>query len=100
MLRHALALIAVTAAFALAAPGCGNEQLSVADYDTTCDDASDCSAVYIGECSSDMCPNAAINTTDLAKYQGDANALDCEFSPGCTTKVSVTCKAGKCAVGK
>ncbi len=101
MLRHTFALIAAAIALAFVAPGCSPSQLSIDDYDTTCMDPTDCVGVYVGDCSSCMCPNAAINQIDLAKYQGDESALACSMGQGCECPLAkVTCTAGKCAIGK
>ena len=101
MLRHAFTLLAAASVIALVAPGCSPEQLTLTDYDTTCMDASDCVAVYVGDCSSCMCPNAAINQGDLAKYQGDERALGCSGAQACDcAATTVSCTAGKCAIGK
>ena len=47
-------------------------QISVATFDTTCSEDSDCVAVFQGAvCDACRCPNAAINGRDLEKYSKD-----------------------------
>jgi hypothetical protein len=101
MLRHVIVASFAVAAVVAFAPGCSPEQLNLDDYDTTCMDASDCVGVYVGDCSSCMCENAAINQEDLAKYQGDVTALGCSMGQNCDCPAAkVTCTAGKCGIGK
>jgi hypothetical protein len=101
MFRHAFALFASAALTALALSACSGEQLNVDDYDRTCEDATDCVGIYVGDCDSCACDNAAINQSDLAKYQGDVTALECTHDASCKCATpAVSCKAGKCALGK
>ena len=101
MLRHAFTLLVAATAVTLATPGCSPAQLTLTDYDTNCMDATDCVGVYIGDCSSCMCPNAAINQTDLAKYQGDVAALGCSMGQNCDCAMAkISCTAGKCAIAQ
>jgi hypothetical protein len=101
MLRHALILLGASATVALFAPGCSPAQLTLSDYDQSCMDASECVAVYVGDCSSCMCPNAAINQVDLAKYQGDEAALGCMTGQNCDCAMPIiTCSNGTCGLGK
>src|ERR1051325_1974274 len=96
MLRHLFAAAAF-AAFAVAA--CSGAALTLSDYDTACQEDVDCVGVYIGDCSSCMCPNAAIAKTDLPKYEGDARALDCGSAQNCDCAlVDVACQHGVCQV--
>jgi hypothetical protein len=101
MLRHVFAAVAALGLTALFAPACDGESLTLTDYDVTCDDASDCVGIYVGDCGDCNCPNAAINQSDLPHYQGDATALACDSGPSCDCAApKVQCKSGKCVIGK
>lgn len=59
--------------------GCGDDTLSLRDYNTSCVATSDCVAVYIGDvCDcADRCPNAAIHQASYSQYKEDDEATRC-----------------------
>jgi hypothetical protein len=76
--------------------------ISPADYDLTCDDDSDCVAVFLGDlCQGCFCKFGAINVADEAKHDADLAAKSkgvpttstcgCPFLP-------VACDGGQCTV--
>ncbi len=88
--------------FVLAA--CGSTTASttvdVTSFDQSCKAATDCTAVINGSVCACNCPNAAINTNDLASYTQAEEAaamgcpaigLDCAECPA----VTVVCQQGK-----
>lgn len=96
-----LSILGLSVAAALSAEAC-SKTASITDFDTSCQQDSDCIAVYIGPpvCCSGM--NAAINASDLAKYDAEIAAQDrgfvcnvaCIEPPGPTPVPA--CSAGTC----
>jgi hypothetical protein len=78
--------------------GGGNGVISLSSYDTSCQQASDCTAVAVGSLGCCDCPNAAINGSDLAKYQADANAArgQCNLLCGACPLTASICAQGTC----
>ena len=65
--------------------GCGGQTLDLDDYNTSCQSAADCVAVFIGDVCDcdDRCPNAAINRASLVSYAEDAEATSCGWRTRC-----------------
>lgn len=99
-IHHSLASAVVVAILAASCSGGG---LSAGSYDTSCQAASDCEAVFIGHPSGCCdCPNSAINKSDDAKYEADLNAAEqgiahCNIICNCPN-ATPTCESGKCGV--
>jgi len=75
------------------------------NYQRSCSADGDCAAVYSGDtCALCPCPNAAIATTELTRYQSDAQSLHgrCHSNAqaDCVPCQAVTafCLDGTCAV--
>jgi hypothetical protein len=73
-------------------------------YSQTCSVDGDCSPVYSGQlCDACRCPNAAINTSDLARYNADQSTLlgHCGLQRGIAcdcVQATAHCDAGACTV--
>jgi hypothetical protein len=87
----------------LAFGACGSPTLDGASFDTACVADQDCVGVFLGDpCSSACdCPNAAINKSDLARYQSDlaADRAACSSKSACVADCvapTATCKLGVC----
>jgi hypothetical protein len=95
---------------ALALCACGSDdtldrhstRVEVADYATTCEAAADCAAVAVGQfCPCPPCANAAINASDLGRYQAKVSAIHCSVSGkcgACGTPPAVDCVDGGCTL--
>jgi hypothetical protein len=97
--RRSIAAFAVAASCGFWATACGVPPLDIANYDRSCQQASDCVAVYIGGCSGCLCPNTAINRRSQAQYEEDFMMLECTGEACPCVPVPPTCKAGQCAAG-
>lgn len=89
------------------APPAAPAVITVATYDTTCSEDSDCVAVYQGAvCQACFCPNAALNRKDLEKYSKDLEKAgkDCSRDGAacgpCESQVAgCDAKTKRCALG-
>lgn len=87
-----------------APPTCNPAQhtIDVADYDTSCVDTSDCAPVFAGDlCGVCDCPTAAINSSELAKYQAEVAVKDVGTPPNecLCPAIPKGCVAGQCVLG-
>jgi hypothetical protein len=86
----------------------GGGPLLASSYDQSCSVASDCAPIYAGTatCCNVACDNAAINRSDLSKYEADLAAdtpTDCTrvACPAIACEVpDVACVAGTCAIAQ
>jgi hypothetical protein len=66
-----------------------------ANYPTTCEQPSDCHAIFTGEvCSSCQCAIAAVNREGYEQYREDVESVDCSPGPSvcdCAPQGEVTC---------
>jgi hypothetical protein len=66
-----------------------------ANYPTTCEQPSDCHAIFTGEvCSSCQCAIAAVNRDGYDQYREDVESVDCSPGPSvcdCAPQGEVTC---------
>jgi len=96
-----LSILAVSLGAAFSAAAC-SKTVSITDFDTSCQKAGDCIAVYIGppECCAGV--NAAINASDQAKYDAEIAAQDKGFTcnVACFRGLIAVpvCSAGTCEV--
>lgn len=83
--------------------------IDAADYPQTCEQPSDCHAIFTGEvCSSCQCATAAVNDEGYEQYRADVEAVDCTPGPSvcdCAPQLGVTCLidlmggTGRCVMG-
>jgi hypothetical protein len=83
----------------------GNCTLQPSAYDTSCQVDSDCVAVSLGNVCADMCagicPNAAIRSSESARYNADLAAAPASHTSGVACSCAfgpAVCRAGACAV--
>jgi hypothetical protein len=97
-----LSLLAVSLAGAVGAAAC-NKSISITDFDTSCQKASDCIAVYIGPPACCSEPNAAINASEQAKYEAEVAAEGsgsvCNVACVELPMPAPVCSAGTCELG-
>ncbi len=98
MLRRLTVLFAT---FGASVAACGGPTtLDVGRYDRSCTSASDCVAVTTDACCG--CPTAAINQSDLGRYEADLQAAS-KNCGACTEKpcvpVLAACVGGLCTTG-
>ncbi len=83
-----------------ASPGGGTTVLTLSDYNTKCSAPGDCMAAVVGNVCPCACPSAAINKSDMAKYQQDLAAAQSHCTgpgAGCACiAIKVDCQAGTC----
>jgi hypothetical protein len=94
-----LSLLALSLAAAFSAAAC-SKAISITDFDTSCQKATDCIAVYIGPPGCCTEPNASINAADQAKYDAEIDAQDegsmCNVECGSFPIPTPVCSAGTC----
>lgn len=83
--------------------------IDAANYPQTCEQPSDCHAIFTGEvCSSCQCATAAVNDEGYDQYRADIEAVDCTPGPtecdcapqlGVTCLIDVTSGTGRCTTG-
>lgn len=94
----ALALAALALAAPLAAAACtGTTIVDVTEYDQSCTKDADCVVVKDGDICCG-CPDAAINVSELERYQDDLGTCDAQCDIGCVGDPIAVCSAGKCGV--
>lgn len=98
-MRIALAGAALLAALPLLSLSCGSTNVDITEYDQSCEVGEDCIPVVDGDpCCG--CPNAAVNKSELERYQ-DAVAECTELCDiECGKTPTVACQAGKCTLGE
>ena len=69
--------------------------VDVTDYDQSCQADTDCVVVRDGDICCG-CPNAAINKTDLERYQGDLGTCEAQCDIGCVGEMVAFCDQGAC----
>jgi hypothetical protein len=76
--------------------------LSLSDYSTRCAAAAECVAVTVGALCPCACPNAAINRSDLPRYEADRMQVRCAdtgvICGPCPEPRAPVCQAGTCAL--
>ena len=91
-------LAALLLAAPLVAVACtGTTIVDVTEYDQTCAKDEDCVAVKNGDICCG-CPDAAINTSELARYQDDLGTCAAQCDIGCVGDPIAVCSAGKCGI--
>src|SRR5512144_2658975 len=76
--------------------GCGGTTVvDVTEYDQSCQNDGDCALVVDGDICCG-CPNAAINHSDLDRYQADLGECDAVCTLACVGGVVAFCNAGTC----
>lgn len=101
-----LVLMSTASSLSLFAACNTNHELVASDYDQTCQQDSDCVAIFQGElgCCGGGCPNAAISRANYGKYQMDVASRQqrCDPAPPCIGVTcfpcSAACVAGRCAI--
>lgn len=83
--------------------GCGtpaNTSISAASYSSSCSVEADCVAIFVGNQCSCGCEYAAINRSDLSRYQADKARISCveDFVCGPCMSATATCTAGRCVI--
>jgi hypothetical protein len=87
-----------------AACGGGNNEdpnvISASSYSATCSMESDCVEIFVGDQCACQCQYAAINRSDLPRYQADRARIYCPMTQLCQPcqSASATCTAGRCAI--
>lgn len=81
----------------------GNTTIHASEFDQSCSTASDCIAVKEGDVCACSCPSAAINESDVGKYQSKVVQLksSCSGTQGCGVSCAqnhVECNASQCEV--
>jgi hypothetical protein len=91
MIRRTFALLLVALA------GCSTS-IDAADYDQTCQAATDCRAIFTGDVCDCGCSTAAINVADYTAYVDDRGSPSCSTDcEPCPAPVEV-CTMGVCGV--
>jgi hypothetical protein len=96
MTRALVTLLALAAA-PLAACGQGTS-ISAADYAQTCAAEPDCTPIFVGDLCSCRCDYAAINKSDLARYEAARARITCDKQCAPCQSATATCTAGRCAI--
>jgi uncharacterized protein YceK len=70
------------------------------DFDQSCTEASDCTAVWVGDiCNCDCFSVAAINVDELAEYQEQRDGISCTNECGpCANSPYWDCRDGQCRI--
>ena len=97
--------LALAVAGALGAGCPGSTTLDASRYQTTCQQASDCVPVFVGDvCATCTCHNTAISRSSQEAYNGDLGGIVFWCSPGlldtcgACAQVTVGCDAGQCTL--
>lgn len=89
-----------TGLLALAA-GCGAvTSISAESYNQSCGVEADCVEIFVGDVCSCRCEFAAINRSDLSRYQADRARITCLEQKLCgpCQSAAATCTAGRCVI--
>jgi hypothetical protein len=89
-----------TGLLALAA-GCGAvTSISAESYNQSCSVEADCVEIFVGDVCSCRCDYAAINRSDLSRYQADRARITCLEQKLCgpCQSAAATCTAGRCVI--
>ncbi|MGH7298270.1 MAG: hypothetical protein ACRELB_25245 [Polyangiaceae bacterium] len=95
-----IALALVVACGSKSGGGGSCVDVSASNYDTSCQSASDCTAITAGHLCSPacICPNALINASGLAQWQKDVSGLTSATPCECPPSGAVpSCVSGTCA---
>jgi hypothetical protein len=97
-MQRQFALAALLLGAPIAAAACnGVTVVDVTDYDQTCKADADCVAVKNGDICCG-CPNAAINKSDLARYQDDLGTCAAVCEIACVGDAIPVCANGTCGL--
>lgn len=93
-----LASVILIASVPLLGAACnGVTVVDVAEYDQSCTEDSDCVAVKDGDICCG-CPNAAINKSDLDRYNDDLGTCSAQCDIGCVGDPIPVCVDKKCGL--
>src|SRR5512139_735479 len=75
----------------------GTTNVDVTEYDQSCNATEDCVVVKNGDICCG-CPNAAINSKDLERYQDDLGECEAQCDIACVGNYVALCDQGKCTI--